>query len=347
MRPIASLVRLVLPCPLALAACERPLPTAPGSPRAPTVASAARGVSKDVPPSGYVTTPDGVRLFYRIAGRGPDTVVVLHGGPGLSMRYLVDDLAPLAPSRTLIFYDQRGGGASDLPEPARLTAERMVADLETVRQHFGLARLTLLGHSWGGALAALYATRHPDRVARLVLLGPGPSAAAALGETIRNLLSRFSPAELAQLGALNAQLASAPDAQTAARCEQTYTFLFARYQFDPVSVSGLRGGWCSGPPAAMRYGSVVTGDAVLGSLGPAYDLPGALARTLAGRRVPTLVVEGAASPFVNDARTYAAAIPAAEFVLLRDAGHFGWLERPHDVFHAVHRFLETTKHLGQ
>jgi proline iminopeptidase len=55
-----------------------------------------------------------VRLFYRLVGGGRDIVVVVHGGPGFTMDYFVDDRAPMAERHTLLFYDQRGTGRSSL-----------------------------------------------------------------------------------------------------------------------------------------------------------------------------------------------------------------------------------------
>ena len=49
----------------------------------------------DPPPVGQVVTPDGVRLHYEISGKGP-TIVVVHGGPGLSSSYLAPNLDVLA-----------------------------------------------------------------------------------------------------------------------------------------------------------------------------------------------------------------------------------------------------------
>src|SRR5690606_317085 len=63
---------------------------------------------------GYVESSDGVRLFYRMLGSGPDTLIVLHGGPGFTMDYFYADLEPLATGHTLLFYDQRGAGGSSL-----------------------------------------------------------------------------------------------------------------------------------------------------------------------------------------------------------------------------------------
>ena len=101
---------------------------------------------------GHVTADDGTRLFYRIEGDGPQTLVVVHGGPGNSMESVRPDFGPLARGRRVIYYDQRGNGRSQLIEDeSRLSFEHHIADLDPVRRQFGLERLTLLGNSWGGA----------------------------------------------------------------------------------------------------------------------------------------------------------------------------------------------------
>lgn len=66
--------------------------------------------------TGYVLGAGGVRLFYRMEGQGPDTIVVLHGGPGFSLEGLRPDLRPLARHHTLLYFDQRGSGRSEMPD---------------------------------------------------------------------------------------------------------------------------------------------------------------------------------------------------------------------------------------
>src|SRR4051812_30610762 len=83
---------------------------------------------------GYVTTADGVRLWYRRAGTGAGAVLIPNGF------YLFDDLSQLARDRVLVAYDLRNRGRSDaVAERAKL--ERGIAqdadDLEAVRRHFG------------------------------------------------------------------------------------------------------------------------------------------------------------------------------------------------------------------
>lgn len=118
------------------------------------IASCARPGQEPVPapPEGFWSASETVQLFYRISAGGPDTVVVIHGGPALGLEYLAPDLEPLTREFALLAYDQRGSGRSTVPTEDRdLGLEHHVADLEALRRHFGLRRLTLIGHSWGGS----------------------------------------------------------------------------------------------------------------------------------------------------------------------------------------------------
>ena len=127
----------------------------------------------------------GAQLFSVEVGDGPEVAVLLHGGPGASHDYLRPQLDALARpgARRLFYYDQRGGGRSPLDAGTPPgTVEDHVADLDRVRQHLGLDRLTLVGYSWGGLLALLYTVEHPDRVAKLALISPAPARAADRAE---------------------------------------------------------------------------------------------------------------------------------------------------------------------
>ena len=126
---------------------------------------------------GYFPGADGVKLYYRKLGSGPQTVVVLHGGPGLGIGDGGSEMAVLARNRVLLMYDQRGSGRSQVvTDPSLLSVDHQVRDLEAFRQHFGLERMTLIGLSWGAGLATLYTAAHPDRVDRLLLISPMPPA---------------------------------------------------------------------------------------------------------------------------------------------------------------------------
>jgi haloalkane dehalogenase len=113
----------------------------------------------------------GLRYHYLDEGDG-DPVVMLHGNPTWSFYYrdLVDALAP---DHRVIVPDHIGCGRSDKPGDNRYdyTLARRVDDLEALLDRLGAnSGLTLVVHDWGGAIGFGYATRHPERVARLVVL---------------------------------------------------------------------------------------------------------------------------------------------------------------------------------
>jgi proline iminopeptidase len=84
------------------------------------------------PREGFITTSDGVRLFYKVVGSGAETLVAVHGGPGNSLNSILPDLEPLAKNRTVIYYDQRGNGRSDLiKDREKLSISKHIASFQT------------------------------------------------------------------------------------------------------------------------------------------------------------------------------------------------------------------------
>jgi proline iminopeptidase len=98
-------------------------------------------------------------------------VVFLHGGPGGGSS--PDHRRQFDPAfYRIILYDQRGSGQSTpLGELTNNTTQHLVADIEALRTHLGLARWLVFGGSWGSTLALAYAETHPERVLGLVLRG--------------------------------------------------------------------------------------------------------------------------------------------------------------------------------
>lgn len=287
------------------------------------------------PNEGHVDAGAGVRLFYRAAGHGERTVVVLHGGPGFTFDYLADDLAPLARHARVIFYDQRGAGRSTLVSDADgLDAQRFADDLDAVRRHFGLERLTLLGHSWGAAVAALYAVRHPARVERLLLVGPMPLRRAELARTFEELAAGRSAEARAQLnGARDAWVA---DPGSAAACRTFYRAYFEPFFADPAAAARSRGDFCAGTPEALRNAVGGVQRHTIASLGD-WDWRPALRAVTA----PTLVLHGLADPIpLSTAREWAAALPQARLLTYAGVGHFPYVEAPTRFFEDVAAFLD-------
>lgn len=115
---------------------------------------------------------DGTELAYHEKGTGPP-LVCLPGGPARASAYL-GDLGGLSAYRQLVLLDSRGSGESAVPDdPDTYRCERLVEDVEALRNHLGLEQLDLLSHSAGGNVLTMYAARHPSRIGRAVLVAPG------------------------------------------------------------------------------------------------------------------------------------------------------------------------------
>jgi proline iminopeptidase len=151
------------------------------------------------PGEGFAAVPGG-KVWYRIYGSGDRTpLLMLHGGPGgRSCAFSV--LADLAADRPVVIYDQLGSGRSERPSDTSLwRTDRFVDELAALRETLGLARIHLLGHSWGGALATEYLlTRTPSGVESVILSSPLISTAQWIADAnrLRGTLPEGVQAEL-------------------------------------------------------------------------------------------------------------------------------------------------------
>lgn len=330
MRPSVHIL-LTLAASLPFVGCARPAASPDPAERP---AASVRSGARDGAREGHIDAGDGVALFYRTVGRGADTVVVLHGGPGFPSGYLAPDLEPLADDRVLLFYDQRGTGRSTVvADSAALVAERYADDLEAVRRHFGLRRLTLLGHSWGAGVAALHAARYPGRIGRLLVVGPIPATRGYFTQAFADLEARRDTATRRRIGELRATRLADPG--DPARCRAYYAAWFAHYFADTAALRRTRGDFCAGSREALANKVHGVDRATMPSLGD-WDWRPAL-RTI---DAPALVIHGTEEFIpVPGAREWAAALPNGRLLLLEGSGHFPYLEVPGPFFAAADAFL--------
>lgn len=283
---------------------------------------------------GYVNAPDGVRLFYQIVGTGSDTIVVLHGGPGFTLGYLLPDLEPLAARHVLIAYDQRGTGRSTLvTDSAALDAQEFGDDLEAVRAHFKLDRMTLFAHSWGAAVAGIYASKHPQRIARLVIVDGISVRRMYHARGLQTFDSRRDSVTRQKLQALAAaRLANPGDA---AACRAYYEVFFRATFVNESALKTSRGDFCVGSPEALANKLKSVDRFTVRSLGD-WDWRPAMRAVTA----PTLVIRGVFDHVpVESSREWAEAAQNGTFVALEGSGHYPYLEDPARFFDVVEKFL--------
>lgn len=315
-----------------------------------TACSAAHAVPDSVPsgglpraPQGYVLGAEGVRLFYRVEGKGGDTLVVLHGGPGLNLEGLRSDLAPLARRHTLVYFDQRGSGPSEMPDTLRLTADLMVKDLEAVRRAFRIERMTLLGHSWGGGLAVLYAAEYPRQVARMVLVGSIPPRPGKYLEQYNAAqAARRDSAETARQTISDSIQKVAKDPYPA--CRESIRIFLRGVAATGEAASRIRGDLCAATPVNLRLQGVMNRK-VWESFWDTTAVEGYDWRPLARRvSAPTLLLHGNRDPLpLAGSEEWARVLPHARLQVIANAGHYPHAEQPEQFFPAVEAFLAESK----
>ena len=289
---------------------------------------------------GYVTTTDGARLYYRVAGRGPDTVIAIHGGPGVDLESIAGDFGPIEAKHTVIYYDQRGAGRSELPkDTTRLLVGRQIADLDEVRTHFGLKHVILVAHSYGPLLAASYAIAHPANVSKMIFFGPVPPRRGDFWKRMAvNMRPRLDSASNAQAADAASRLGKTGASNTEIKqaCDDLWTINLRPRLAEPARTQKLiKSDLCASDPAGIAYGLTTTNRVVMASYGD-WDLRPAL-RTLA---IPTLIVHGEDEAIPMDlVEEWATSLPKATLVKIPRAAHFTYVERPELVWPAVAKFL--------
>jgi proline iminopeptidase len=122
----------------------------------------------------YITSEDQTGLYVEEYGTGKP-VVLLSGGPGLNPVLLEALWENLSQDYRTIILHQRGTGKSFVQtvDSTSMSMDNYVNDLEALRKHLALEKITIAGHSWGGMLAMEYPSKRPERTEKLILLSSG------------------------------------------------------------------------------------------------------------------------------------------------------------------------------
>jgi len=271
-------------------------------------------------------------LAYVIAGHGADTVIVLHGGPGLHSGYLRAAFDTLAREHTIIYYDQRGLGRSAAhADTTQFTIAQEIADLDSLRRALHIGRATLIAHHFGAVIAALYTKRFPAHVRRLVLVAPSfPSSPYYFWASTE-------PHDVQANARFFKALASGTDStDPRGFCRHFWNFLFSPIELTVApDVERLSGDVCDAPPEALRRAWPI--NRLVNRSLHGFDLRDTL-RTLA---LPALVISGAVDTATQAATAaWVRDLPGAREVRLSVPGLFPWLDARAPFIAAVTAFLQ-------
>lgn len=269
---------------------------------------------------------DGTVLHYEIVGKG-EPVLLLSGGPGFSPEYLRPIAAKLGGGHAFVLFHQRGTGKSAVEkyDAETLALPKLVADIDSLRQELKVNTLTIVGHSFGGIMAMMYAREHPDRVARLALIDSGGPTLKSVMKFNANLESRFSEEDRARIKEWSsADRLKANHRRAVLELTRAKTSAYfadrakAKLFMDALDEDSFN-------------------DAMFLAVVPqlfTLDLRAGLEKV----KAPMLILHGKQDP-LETADELRETFPHAKVVLLDDAGHFPWAEKPEAFYAAVGEFL--------
>ena len=272
---------------------------------------------------------NGTSLFYKTMGSG-EPIVVLHGGPGFDHRQFLPYIWELAARHKVILFDQRGTGLSSGPIDSKsISIDSFIADIEGVRNAFGIERMNLLGHSWGGILAMHYGVRHPENLRSLVLC-----STAASFESFGEMRETYEANRLPDDAALLQEIYSSDGFQNGdpQAVERFWRIYFKPYFADQELASRLDLQFTEN---SIMYGNEVAGH-IFESIGE-FDLH----EDLQVIRCPTLVIHGDADPMpVKYAEMIHDSIDGSELVIAEGAGHWLFVDATDTFTSSVLEFLD-------
>jgi pimeloyl-ACP methyl ester carboxylesterase len=251
---------------------------------------------------------NGIELHVEQRGAGAPALVFLHywGGSSRTWSKVVDILAP---TRQCVAVDFRGWGQSDAPAKGYGLAD-MAADIDGVIAALQLERYVLVGHSMGGKVAQLVASRRPPGLAGLVLVAPAPPPPLGIPAQARAMMATAYTSAESVAVAIDQTLAGRP---------------LGPSDRQQVIVDSLRGA----PQAQVAWPSSTSLEDI--------------SAEVAAINVPVVVIAGEIDKVETVAWLQTAMMP-----LLRDAtlqvlpgvGHLSPLEAPQDVAGMIRIFVE-------
>ena len=288
-----------------------------------------------IPPpraQGFTTTTPVPLYWVEYGDPAAPPILLLHGGPAASHDYLLPQMLALAEEHRLVTYDQRGGGRSRHDDDRAVIGWRdQVEDVARVAAELRVSPLTIVGYSWGGLLAMLYAVEASSGAvqpppSRLALIDPAPVTRPARQAFEQEFARRQAGPDVAALRA-ELQASGLRERDPDAYRQRAFEVSVAGYFADPARARDL---------TPFRVTGRVQ-QSIWQSLGD-YDLRDSLQSV----RVPTLVVHGRQDPIPLASSEEAARALGARCVVIEGSGHVPYVEQPAQLFPLLRAFLRDT-----
>ncbi|MFC2133676.1 alpha/beta fold hydrolase [Bacteroidota bacterium] len=274
-------------------------------------------------------------LYCKVVGEG-ETLVIVHGGPGLGYEYLLPSFLNLADEFRLIFYDQRGCGQSApfTDADSNFSFNTFIEDLEGIRKEFGIEKMNLIGQSFGALIALNYVLRYTDNVKSLLLLEPAPGSSEHLPRIGKTINERLSPEEKEELNII-IQSEDFSDFNPSSFKKfmnlRLKTYYYDKTKFNPEKLNYF---------TRDRVEKFFTSAAYLQPFLINFDFYNESVNI----KVPVLIIHGEYDPIPTDAiNRLHESLQNSEYHLIEECGHFVHIEKPDKYFSLIKTFLSRKK----
>lgn len=269
-------------------------------------------------------------IYYQTFGEGKP-VLIINGGPGLdSEGFATVAKAVAAEGFQAILFDQRGTGRSPLPtiDNSTVSMDLMVADMENIRNKLKLKQWTILGHSFGGMLAAHYASQHPAQVEKLVFSSSGGLDLDFVDDIQPRINQQLSIKQQAEMAVY--QLKQHGGDTSVATNEKRVNILALAYVLDKSKAHLVA--------ARLKVVNMQLNQLVFADMA---RLKFDHTQSFREFHQPVLVLQGDQDIIsIDTAKKTQSSFPNAQLEILKGCAHYGWLDQPEQYYRALFTFLK-------
>ena len=269
---------------------------------------------------------NGIKIHYYVSGKGP-VCLVPSPGWGPSINYLKNSLTPLEKYFTIVYYDTRISGQSTGPDdPAKYTSQDFMNDMDSLRVYLKQPKVWVMGHSGGGFQVLNYGIHHDDKLYGIIAISPMAGRDSLFGAEITKMIMKRKGQPYFEKGI------SILSGKDTTKMSESMQFVLPFYFHDTAKIADFSK---LGDPQLSDKADEYTRASKFGT---EYLFP-----ELNKIKVPTLIVVGDddfVCNKVSEADRIHNDIPKSEEIVIKDAGHFNWVEQPTQFFADTEKWLK-------
>ena len=242
-----------------------------------------------------------------------ETVILLHGGPGVPDP-MTEVALELNNKFQVITFEQRGTGQSDNPNADYAIAD-YISDIDSIASHFNLESFHLFGHSWGGLYAQIYAEERPENIKSLFLCSPSSGTNSTWKKTEKEVMKfnkmNASSGEWMKMG-LNSLLGMLGSDRA---YQKVFFLVMKNYHknYSDISINEAQLRSITADPVNITRKNIVSYKNLKPMTRPNF---------------PIIVTYGDGDIYGESKNEVYTRYPTAEFHVIEDCGHIGWIHNP-------------------